>query len=406
MTRYGRSFWIARASKSQQPSFARFRGPMVTDVAIIGGGITGCAAAYLFAAAGIKTCLFEAGQIGHGGTASGSGAVRPQPCVSFEALQRAYGRRAARRIWEMSRLAALDLAALLRRLSIRCDFDAREWLTVAHTAAGVRDLTRALKAAESAGIDAVWFRRTRIEKELAVEAECALKTQGGAHIDPYRACVGFTKAAAARGARIFEKSTAVRIRADRAGVEIETDGGSVAARAVVVATEEPGALFKPLGRHFTRRHTYLVATPPLDAPLRRQLGRRDVVLDDAGDPSRTVAWTRDDRLLVTGGDQAAVPERKRAKTLVQRTGQLMYELSLLHPPISGVQPDLGWDATVSLTADGLFYAGPHRNYPHHLFALGLGHQGPAASLLAGRILFRQFTGAPEPGDELFGFGRR
>jgi glycine/D-amino acid oxidase-like deaminating enzyme len=131
-----------------------------------------------------------------------------------------------------------------------------------------------------------------------------------------------------------------------------------------------------------------------------------VVLDDAGDPSRTVAWTRDDRLLVTGGDQAAVPERKRAKTLVQRTGQLMYELSLLHPPISGVQPDLGWDATVSLTADGLFYAGPHRNYPHHLFALGLGHQGPAASLLAGRILFRQFTGAPEPGDELFGFGRR
>ena len=406
MTRYGRSYWIARAAKSQQLSFTRFRGPMVTDVVIIGGGLTGCAAAYLFAAAGIKTCLFEAGLVGHGATASGSGAVRPQPPVSFEALQRAYGRRAARQTWEMTRLAALDLAALLRRLSIRCDLEARDWLVAARGAASVRDLARAHKSAEAAGIDAVWFRPTRLDKEMAVEADGALKTQGGAHIDPYRACLGFAKAAVARGARIYDRSPVARIRSDRAGVEIQTDGGSAAARAVVVATGEPGPLFKPLGRHFTLRHTYLAATPPLDAALRRQLGRRDVVMGDAAAPSRTIAWTRDERIIVTGGDQSVVPERRRAKALVQRTGQLMYELSLVHPPISGVLPELGWDTRVALTPDGLLVAGPHRNFPHHLFALGLGHQGPAASLLAGRILFRHFTGAPEPGDEWFGFGRR
>jgi glycine/D-amino acid oxidase-like deaminating enzyme len=405
MTRYGRSLWIARASKSSQVSFARFRGPMVSDVAIIGGGLTGCAAAYLLAAAGIKTALFEAGQIGQGGTSGGSGAVRPQPSVDFDAMHRSVGRRAARQIWEMSRLAALDLAALVRRLSIRCDLTPREWLTVARGTADLRLLERMHKATEAAGIDATWFRPTRLSKEVAIDADGAIRTQGAAFLDPYRACLGFAKAAAARGARIYERSSVERVRADRAGVEIQTDGGSVAARAVVVATAAPGPLFKPLGRHFALRHTYIAATPPLDGGLRRQLGRRDVVLGDISAPARCVCWTRDDRLVVSGADQTAVPERRRAKAIVQRTGQLMYELSLLHPPVSGVTPAFGWDALVAVTRDGLFFAGPHRNYPHHLFALGLGHHGPAASLLAARILFRQFTGAPEPGDELFGFNR-
>ena len=83
----------------------------------------------------------------------------------------------------------------------------------------------------------------------------------------------------------------------------------------------------------------------------------------------------------------------------------MYELSLLYPDISGVPPDYGWDAAVAATADGVMYAGPHRNYPHHLFALGVGHSGPAAAFLAAQILLRHDTGNPGSGDEAFGFNR-
>jgi glycine/D-amino acid oxidase-like deaminating enzyme len=401
-----RPFWLARLPKSQRPTYPRFRGPMVTEVAIVGGGLTGCSVAYLLAAAGIKTSLFEAGQLGQGSTAAASGAVRPQPVASFEALQAAYGRRAARQMCEMSRRAALDFAALLRRLRVRCDLEPRDWLSIARTSADERDLQREYRASEVAGLDAVWFRSARLSKEAALEGRGALRLQGAAQIDPYRACLGLAKAAAARGARIFERSPVLRVRSDRAGVEIETDGGSVAAHVVVVATNAPGALFEPLGRHFALRHTYLVATPPLEASLRKEMGRRDIVLNDTAQPARTLSWTRDDRVLFTGADQAQVADRRRPKVLVQRTGQLMYELSLLYPAISGIQPDCGWDSVVAQASDGLIVAGPHRNYPHHLFALGCGHNGPAAALLAGRILFRHHTGAPEPGDELFGFGRR
>ena len=73
-------------------------------------------------------------------------------------------------------------------------------------------------------------------------------------------------------------------------------------------------------------------------------------------------------MIVAGADQPRPPPRTKDKLLVQRTGQLMYELSRLYPAISGVMPAYGWDLPLAVTADGVMYAGPHRNYPHHLFA--------------------------------------
>ena len=106
-----------------------------------------------------------------------------------------------------------------------------------------------------------------------------------------------------------------------------------------------------------------------------------------------------------GGDQPAVAPRLQEKALVQRTGQLMYELSLLYPSISGVAPDYAWMAPRVTGRDGLMLVGPHRNFPRHLFALGLGSSGIAGAWLASRILLRHYTGETEPADEVFGFAR-
>ena len=83
----------------------------------------------------------------------------------------------------------------------------------------------------------------------------------------------------------------------------------------------------------------------------------------------------------------------------------MYELSVLYPSISGIQPEYAWAGQVAAAADGLPYIGPHRNYPRHAFALGFGGSGLAQGFLASRILARHCLGEPAKGDELFGFTR-
>jgi glycine/D-amino acid oxidase-like deaminating enzyme len=110
-------------------------------------------------------------------------------------------------------------------------------------------------------------------------------------------------------------------------------------------------------------------------------------------------------LLVTGADSAAVPARQQEKTLVQRTGQLMYELSTLYPDISGILPEYGWDTPYALTAEGFPYIGPHRNFPHHLFAFGDASHSVTAGYLASRIFLRHYLDEPDAADAAFAFTR-
>jgi glycine/D-amino acid oxidase-like deaminating enzyme len=115
-------------------------------------------------------------------------------------------------------------------------------------------------------------------------------------------------------------------------------------------------------------------------------------------------FTADHRALFAGADQKRPPERLQAQTLVQRTGQLMYELSRIHPAISGTAPAYGWNVPLAHPVDGVPYAGSHRNFPFHHFAFGTSHD-PARAYLASRIILRNILGKPEKGDEHFSFAR-
>jgi glycine/D-amino acid oxidase-like deaminating enzyme len=108
---------------------------------------------------------------------------------------------------------------------------------------------------------------------------------------------------------------------------------------------------------------------------------------------------------VSGADGDQVPPRLREKTIIQRTGQLMYELSTLYPDISGLQPQYGWAADYARSGDGLPCIGPHRNYPHHLFAFGDSSHSVTGAYLASRILLRHHFGEMDPADEFYGFHR-
>jgi glycine/D-amino acid oxidase-like deaminating enzyme len=83
----------------------------------------------------------------------------------------------------------------------------------------------------------------------------------------------------------------------------------------------------------------------------------------------------------------------------------MYELSTLYPDISGILPDYGWDAPYARTSDGLPYIGPHRNFPHHLFAFGDSSHTITGAYLASRILLRHHLDEPAAADRHFGFTR-
>jgi len=405
MTTYGRSFWIDEFPRSRVPAYPKHKGAQSTDVVVIGGGLTGCTTAYAFAAAGAKVVLLEAEQIGRGNTGASAGWISEEPGVPFAALASVAGLRGARRAFQSWRRAALDFSALLRRLDVKCALEPHPTVTIGATAEQSARLKKEQKVRRETGLDAPLLNQRAIRGEVALDAAAALRSKDSATLDPYRACVGLARAAEARGAELFERSAVRRIRFNRKIADVFTAGGAIRTRRVVVATGMPTPLFKSLARHFWFHNTFVALTEPLPSKIRGQLGRRDAVVRDSVDPPHLVRWVGEDRLLVCGADRAALPPRQRDQLVVQRTGQLMYELSTLYPDISGARPAYGWAADYARTANGLPAIGPHRNFPHHLFVFGDASHSITGAYLASRMILRHHSGELDPGDEVFAFHR-
>lgn len=398
-------FWLDRFPRSRRPLYPRLRGRVETGVVIIGGGLTGCACAWSFAAAGVNVTVLEADAVGAGATAAAPGLVREDFDASFHVTSAVHGVRAARLLWRGMRRASLDLPAALRRLQARCELTDGDLLHIAHREADAsKRLRREYQSRRDAGFDHTWLAPAAVLRDAAVESGGAIRTRG-AGLDPYRACLALATGSADRGARIHEKSAVRRVRHHRTHVEVATDDGAVKADAVIVATSAPIADLHALRRHLEAETGYVVVTEPLPAAVRREMGRRTSSLQDSSAPPHFLRWLRDDRVLFAGAAQPEVPARAREKTLVQRTGQLMYELSTLYPAISGLHPDWAWDVTHYQTVDRLPFIGPHRNFPRHLFALGGSRHGSGFAWLSARILLRHFQEEPAKGDDLFGFSR-
>ena len=404
MTKYGRSPWVDRFPKSRVPSHPKYRGSQKIDAVIIGGGLTGCATAYVFAAAGVKTVLLEAAQIGRGNSGSSAGWISEDPGTRLVDLEKALGPRRARLAWQSWRRGALDFAALLRRLGVKADFADQPAVTVATRADEAARLTREQQVRRNAGLDAPLLKAAALRSELGVDAVAGVRAKDGAIVDPYRACLALAAAAAERGAALFERTAVKKVTFNRKTADVFTEGGTLRTGRVIVATSMPTPLFKSLARHFWFRTTYLAETDQVPAKIRNVLGRRETVVRDSAEPPHAIRWVGN-RLLVNGADADAPPPRLRDKTIVQRTGQLMYELSTLYPDISGIQPAYGWAADYARSADGLPCIGAHRNFPHHLFAFGDSSHTITGAYLASRIMLRQHFEEMDPADEVFGFHR-
>jgi glycine/D-amino acid oxidase-like deaminating enzyme len=404
-TRYGVSYWLDRYPKARQPVYAPLCGETTTQVAVVGGGLAGCACAYAFASAGIRVALLDANRLGQGTTGSGPGLLRLEPPAPFLDLLDRYGQRGASAIWRAYRKAGLDLATTIRRLRLTCEFVRDGSFRAAADEADEILLKREIQALRKAGLEGAWLTAARLKQETGLDGRGAIRSTGDGYTDPYRVAIGLAAAAVRRKGQVFEHTTVTRVRKAEHGVDVITDGGVVHADWVVMAADFPPGAFAPLQRHFRLIESYCALTEPLPSFVRRGFGRSRAIVVGQAHPALVLKRTSDDRLLGMGADQPRLQPRASEKAVPPRTGRIMYELSRLYPTISGVRPEYGWSVPLSVSVDGLPVIGPHRRYPRHLFVLGLGHSGVAAPWLAARMLVRHVQGNPARDDEWFGFGR-
>lgn len=405
MPGYGARYWAERTAHSRRTRYPPLVGEHTADVVVIGGGLTGTTAAYVLARGGLKVILLEGDRLAGGGTSAGLGTIVPEAALSFRPIEASLGGSQARRAWEAARGSALDMAAALRRLKVRCDLEPAPLVISASSAEAAGVLRREQVARKARGMDAAWITARAAGPVLGSEVAGALKVRDAFVFDPVRAALGMARAAESAGVSIHEKAVVRRTSHTRNAVEILLAKARVSARGVFVATDAPGPLFRPLLRHVRLLDAYAVVTEPLSPAMKRETGRHDCTVLESGESPRWLRWLDDGRALFAGAAGPATSARSLDRTLIQRTGQLMYELSLRHPVMSGLPARWSWPIRLTTAPDGLPWIGTHRNYPFHYFALALGWHGDGLAWFAAKSALRHFTNRPARGDDAFGFGR-
>jgi len=354
--------------------------PVQSDVAIVGGGYTGLAAAHVLARHGVSATVLEQHTVGWGASSRNGGFVLPGYQPEAELLAQRYGLEPARRLFALSLEAVNYLERLVAAEGIECEFVRSGGLTLAARPQHYRALEQSHRFFHLAlGYQTELLSREELAGEIASDRyHGGLLDPGAGSLQPARYLQGLAAAAERAGAVLAEVARVLAIRREGSGFAIETSRGSVRARDVVVATDGyTGSLVPWLERRVIPIGSYLVATQPLGADLCRRLLPGGRVVSDTKHLLYYFRLSPDGR-LVFGGRASFTP------TTLRRTAEILARgISQVFPQLAELELEYTWGGQVGFTRSRLPATG---RVDGMYFALGYcGHGVAMSTYLGARI---------------------
>jgi glycine/D-amino acid oxidase-like deaminating enzyme/nitrite reductase/ring-hydroxylating ferredoxin subunit len=381
------SLWVDTAPET---SYSVLEEEIETDVAVIGGGIAGLTAAILLKRAGLRVVVLEAGRVGTGVTGHTTGKVSSLQRLVYGELRRSFGERGARTYGEANEAAIEQVAVLVESEAIDCDFRRVANYTYAESDEALERVKREVTFARGLGLPAVFTDSTPLP--FPVRGAVCFSEQAQLHATKY--LVGLAQAVAGDGSHMFEESRATGVD-DGAPCRVATESGSVAADAVIVATNFP---ILDRGLFFARCHphrSYLIAVG-LDGPL------PDGTFISADEPLRSIMPHHDaDRdLLLIGGEGHRASDKVDAG---ERYGRLDAWAKERFPVLS---LEYRWSTQDAIPIDGIPYVGRMSPFSKRVYvATGFRKWGLSNGTAAAMILADQILERPNPWARVFNSNR-
>jgi glycine/D-amino acid oxidase-like deaminating enzyme len=225
------SYWRQTYSKESYPDL---RDDMEVDVVIVGGGITGLTAAYLLKQAGKRVAVLEKRTVGAGTTGRTTGKVTSQHNLIYTELARKHGEKAAKIYGEANQAAVEEIARLIEREAIDCDFSRQDSFVYTADARQIAELKQEAELAARLGLPASFVTDTSLP--FRIKGAVRFANQGKFHAQKY--VFGLARAVDGDGSHVFENSRVIDIH-DGEPAWVRTSEGKVIAKQVVVATSVP-----------------------------------------------------------------------------------------------------------------------------------------------------------------------
>jgi gamma-glutamylputrescine oxidase len=356
------------------------------DLAIVGAGCTGLAAALHAAERGLSVAVLEGGKVGWGASGRNGGQVIPGLRKGAVELTRTYGRERARALFDLALEARTLVGDLIERHAIDCDFRATGHLLAAVKDADLRDIEAEVECLDRVmGYrDAEVLSAAETRAQVASDYRGGLLDRRGGHMHSLNYALGLARAAQATGAVIYEHSPAVGLAKGPIN-RVITPRGVVRARTVLLAGDALlGGLEPEANKRIMPVANYVVATAPLANA--HDLIPHDVAVSDSRFVVNYYRLTPEGRVLFGGGERYT-PDAPRDIAAFVRP-----HLEGVFPQLRGVAIDHAWGGLVSITRSRL----PHFRREGEVYvAHGYSGMGVILSSLGGKLVVEAMLGAPD-----------
>jgi glycine/D-amino acid oxidase-like deaminating enzyme len=339
------------------------------DVAVVGGGVTGCSCALALADRGLRVRLYEARLLAGGASGRNGGFALRGSAERYDRVRARLGADVAGGLWELSEraLAAIERLAgdAFRRVgSLQLAADPRER----------RLLQDEFEALREDGLGAQWI--DQLPGPLDRSYHGAILHPGDGALEPARWVRRLAGRAAAAGVEIVE------------GRRVEVD--SVPAATVVVAVDGlTSALLPELGRVVWPVRGQVVVTEPLV----RRLFERPHYARHGFD-----YWqqTPDGRLVIGGSRDAGLEDEWTAEEQTTDVVQRRIESLMRGLLGSDARVTHRWAGIWGTTDDLLPFVGPVRGRDGVWVAAGYSGHGNVLGFACGELVARALTGDRDP----------
>jgi glycine/D-amino acid oxidase-like deaminating enzyme/nitrite reductase/ring-hydroxylating ferredoxin subunit len=226
------SYWVDSASL---PRSRKLEKDIQVDVAVIGGGITGLTAAYLFKKAGCSVALIERGRCGGFDTVNTTAHLTCVPDIRLHKLAAKFGKEATKAVWESGGAAIDQIANNIRNEKIECDFD---WIPgYLHAPVGqdaakeIASLQKDFQLASELGFPAEFL------DSIPFINRPGIKFPHQAKFHPLKYLAALLRTIPGRGSHVFENTEAGEIQARPLAVKIGKQ--KIRCSYLVLATHTP-----------------------------------------------------------------------------------------------------------------------------------------------------------------------
>lgn len=232
------SFWQADCPPGQALAAEPLQGSCFADVAIVGAGITGTAAALWLAQAGAKVTVVEGREIAAGASGRNAGFLANGTTGPYADTIARHGRERARRIWAFTvrnhELAA-SLSAQLAEQGWDCGYRRAGSLKLAASASELAALRadEALLRADGWEVESVGLRDIPPRLRLCYRGGSYHPASGEVH--PVRYVLGLAMLAVQAGATFYQTSPVLSLAETARGVSLTTRLGELHAGKLILA---------------------------------------------------------------------------------------------------------------------------------------------------------------------------